>query len=65
MTSYMKKWLNERGLTAMQVAEKAGLYIPTDIYRQLNGSMPVSSALRETLIGVYGMTAKEYQEAIP
>jgi predicted transcriptional regulator len=64
MTLKMKKWLHEHGLTAVQVAQKAGLLIP-DMYRQLSGTMPVNPALRDTLCGIYGMTSAEYREAIP
>ena len=64
MTPTMKRWLHEHGLTAVQVAERAGILVP-DIYRQLSGGMTPDPSLRDTLCGVYGMTAKEYQEAIP
>ena len=64
MTAAMKKFLRDRGLTAVQVAGRAGILVP-DIYRQLNGGMKPDPALRDTLCGIYGMTSKEYQEAIP
>lgn len=64
MTPNMKRWLHEHGLTTVQVAQKAGLLIP-DMYRQLSGTMPVNPALRDTLCGVYGMTQREFREAIP
>ena len=64
MTPNMKRWLHEHGLTVVQVAQKAGLLIP-DMYRQLSGTMPVNPALRDTLCGIYGMSADEYREAIP
>lgn len=64
MTPTMKKWLHERGITAVAVAEKAG--IPRgDLYRQLRGTMPMAPELRHTLRRTFGMTAREYEEAIP
>ena len=64
MTKEMKKWLHDHGLTAVQVAERAGILVP-DIYRQLSGGMVPNPSLRDTLCGVYGMTSAEYREAIP
>lgn len=64
MTPNMKRWLHEHGLTAVQVAERAGILVP-DMYRQLSGTMPVNPALRDTLCGIYGMSEDEYREAIP
>lgn len=64
MTATMKRWLHEHGLTAVETARKAGVLVP-DIYRQLRGTMPVDPALRDTLCGVYGMTQREYKEALP
>ena len=64
MTLKMNTWLHEHGLTAVQVAERAGILVP-DIYRQLSGGMAPDPSLRDTLCGVYGMTADEYREAMP
>ena len=64
MTQKMKKWLHDHGLTAVQVAERAGILVP-DMYRQLSGGMAPDPALRDTLCGIYGMTSAEYREAIP
>lgn len=64
MTNEMKKWLHDHGLTAVQVAERAGILVP-DMYRQLSGGMKPDPSLRDTLCGIYGMTSAEYREAIP
>lgn len=64
MTSKMKRWLHDRGITAVEVANKAG--VPrADLYRQLRGTMPVAPELRHTLLRTFGMTPREYEEVIP
>ena len=65
MTAAMKKFLHERGLTAVQVAERAGIPFPTDIWRMLSGGMPMHQNIKETLCRIYGMTEQEWKEAAP
>ena len=69
MTPEMKKFLHERGITAMDVARRLNLYVPRDIYGILNGTMCVHhstwSKIKEILCGVYGMTEDEYNAAMP
>ena len=65
MTSAMKKWLHERGLTAITVMRTAGIWDTHYFYRMLNGKKKVTQELHDTLCRVYGMTEKEYKEAIP
>lgn len=64
MKQKMRKWLTSRGLTAVRVADVAGIRV-VDMYRQLNGDMDKDPALRETLCGIFGMTVQEFREAIP
>ena len=65
MTGAMKKFLHERGLTAVQVAERAGLPVPSDIWRMLSGERKMHPAFKETLCRIYGMTEAEWKEAAP
>ena len=65
MKSAMKKFLHERGLTELQVAERAGLPVPSDIWRMLSGERKLHPAFKETICGIYGMTQKECEEAHP
>ena len=65
MTDKMKTWLHEHGLTATQVAERAGLICKRDVWRMLSGRKPLDDELKATLIRVYGMTEQELKEAIP
>lgn len=64
MTRAMKAWLTDHGLTAVQVADRAGVNI-RKMYRQLGGRAPVQQELTDTLCKIYGMTPAEMQEAIP
>lgn len=64
MTRAMKTWLTDHGLTAIQVANRAGMDI-RKMYRQLGGRAPVQKELTDTLCGIFGITEQEYQEAIP
>lgn len=63
MTPNMKRWLTDHGLTAVQVADKAGVRI-RDLYDSLSGKRPVQPELQSTLRSVYGMTEQEYREAV-
>ena len=63
MTANMRRWLTDHGLTAVQVADMAGIRI-RDLYDSLSGRRPVQSELRTTLRSVYGMTEAEYREAV-
>lgn len=63
MTAQMRRWLTAHGLTAVQVADKAGVRI-RDLYDSLSGRRPVQPELQSTLLGVYGMTEAEYREAV-
>jgi len=69
VTAEMKKFLHERGLTAMDVAKRVPLYVPTDIYGILNGTRAVHRSTRakikDVLCRVYGMTENEYEAAMP
>lgn len=65
MKAAMKKFLHERGLTALQVAERAGLPVPSDIWRMLSGERKLHPAFKETLCRIYGMTEAEWKEARP
>lgn len=65
MTSKMKEWLHDRGLTLLQVSKRAGIIIPRDCYKMLSGRKKFDPKLKTTLIRVYGMTEKEFQEAVP
>lgn len=65
MKAEMKHWLSDHGLTALQVAQRAGLPMPTDIWRMLRGGMPMHPNLKPTLCSVYGMTEAEWKEVAP
>lgn len=61
----MKQWLHDRGLTALQVAERAEVPIPRDVWRMFSVNIPVSLPVLNVLRGVYGMTEKETKEVLP
>lgn len=65
MTAEMKRFLHERGLTAIKVAERSDLIVPKDIYGMLRGKTKMHPHVKEVLCNVYGMTEKEYAAAIP
>ncbi len=65
MKAKMKHWLSERGLTALQVAKRAEIPMPTDIWRMLSGQMPLHPNFKRTLCTVYGMTEAEWKEVRP
>lgn len=65
MTAEMKRFLHERGITAMDVAARVGLVVPRDIYYMLSGTMRIHPRVREVLCNVYGMTEIEYTAAVP
>lgn len=64
MTERMRGWLRDHGLTATQVADKAGVS-HRDLYDELNGKKPVEPELTTTLRRIYGMSEQEYREAVP
>ena len=65
MKAAMKKFLHERGLTALQVAERAGLPVPSDIWRMLRVERKLHPEFKETIIRIYVMTEAEWKEAAP
>ena len=65
MTAAMKAFLHGRGLTALQVAKRADIPFPSDIWRILKGVMPMHPNVKETLCNIYGMTEAEWKEAAP
>ena len=65
MNEHMKRFLMSHGLTALDVAQKAGMEVQSDIYAMLSGRKEPSYELRSTLQNVYGMTDAEYAAAIP
>lgn len=62
MTKMLRKWLSDRGLTALDVARRSGI-ARRDMYRILSGSKAVPFELKHTLLRIYGMTDAEYKEA--
>lgn len=67
MSRFLKKWLSDRGTTALQVARTAGIEEPEQIWRVLHGRKSSPETLQQfadTLRRVYGMTEQELKEAI-
>lgn len=64
MTGTMKRWIHDHGLTGAAIAAMAGMQ-KRAFYDQLSGIKPAQPELRKTLLGIYGMTEQEYEEAMP
>jgi predicted transcriptional regulator len=67
VSRFLKKWLSDRGTTALQVARTAGIEEPEQIWRVLHGRKSSPETLQQfadTLRRVYGMTEQELKEAI-
>ena len=67
MSRFLKKWLSDRGTTALQVARTAGIEEPEQIWRVLSGEKDRPETVQQfsnTLRRVYGMTEQELKEAI-
>lgn len=67
MSKFLKKWLSDRGTTAVQVAKMAGIEKPERIWKVLSGRKELPETMQQfadTLLNVYGMTEAELKEAI-
>lgn len=67
MSKFLKKWLSDRGTTAVQVAKMAGIEKPELIWKVLSGRKELPETMQQfadTLLNVYGMTEAELKEAI-
>lgn len=67
MSKFLKKWLSDRGTTAVQVAKMAGIEKPERIWKVLSGERKLPETMQQfsnTLRRVYGMTEQELKEAI-
>mgnify|MGYP002627265445 CR=1 FL=1 len=63
MTTDMKQWLSEHGLTATQIADALG-WKHWRMWGVLSGRLPAPRELQGLFCGVYGMTASEYENLI-
>ena len=68
MKREFRKWMTEHGVTAVQIAEKAEIEEPREIWHILSGRKKPPQGtfekLHDTLIRVYGMSEAEYKEAV-